>query len=102
MPRPRAVAVNSLAANGGERMPKVTGLSHIVLNVNDLDKMVAFYRDVLGLTVYHENPGRMAFLTANPEVEDHEIALFRGREGEAKILGHIAWHVSTVADVKAF
>jgi len=83
-------------------MPKVKGLSHVVLYVNDMDKMVAFYRDVLGLTVYHENPGRMVFMTADPEVEDHELALAKGREGDAKILAHIAWHVPAVEDVKAF
>ncbi len=27
-------------------MPKIKGLSHVVLYVNDLDKMVAFYREV--------------------------------------------------------
>ena len=27
-------------------MPKIKGLSHVVLYVNDLDKMVAFYQDV--------------------------------------------------------
>jgi catechol 2,3-dioxygenase-like lactoylglutathione lyase family enzyme len=83
-------------------MPKVKGLSHVVLYAHDLDKMVAFYRDVLGLTVYHENPGRMVFMTADPEIEDHELALAKGREGDAKILAHIAWHVPTPADVKAF
>ena len=29
-------------------MPKIKGLSHVVLYVNDLDKMVAFYQDVPG------------------------------------------------------
>ena len=43
-------------------MLKVKGLSHVVLYVNDLEKMVAFYTDVLGLVKYHENPGRMVFL----------------------------------------
>jgi len=70
--------------------------------VNDLDKMVAFYRDVLGLIKYHENPGRMVFMTPDPEIDDHQIALAKGREGEAKIIGHIAWRVETPADVKAF
>ena len=83
-------------------MPKIMGLSHVVLYVNDLDKMVAFYRDVLGLVKYHEHPGRMVFLTPDPELDDHQIALARGREGDAKILAHIAWHVETPADVKAF
>lgn len=83
-------------------MPRVTGLSHIVLYVNDLDRMVGFYRDVLGLTITHEVPGRMAFMTADPEIEDHEIALTKGREGDAKIIAHIAFHVPSVDDVKTY
>ena len=38
-------------------MPKIKGLSHVVLYVNDLDKMVSFYRDVLGLVKYRVNKG---------------------------------------------
>jgi catechol 2,3-dioxygenase-like lactoylglutathione lyase family enzyme len=83
-------------------MPKIRGISHVVLYVNDLDKMVAFYRDVLGLVKYREHAGRMVFLTADPDIDDHQIALAKGREGDAKLIGHIAWSVDTPADVKAF
>jgi catechol 2,3-dioxygenase-like lactoylglutathione lyase family enzyme len=83
-------------------MPKIKGLSHVVLYVKDLDKMAAFYRDVLGLIQYHEHPGRMVFLTPDPDLDDHQLALAKGREGDAKILAHIAWRVDTPADVKAF
>lgn len=83
-------------------MSKIKGLSHVVLYVHDLDKMVAFYRDVLGLVKYREHAGRMVFLTADPNIEDHELALARGREGDAKIVAHIAWRVDSPADVKAF
>ena len=83
-------------------MPTIKGLSHIVLYVNDLDKMVAFYRDVLGLVKYRENANRMVFLTSDPEIDDHQIALTKGREGNAKIIAHIAWRVDTPADVKEF
>lgn len=83
-------------------MPKIKGLSHVVLYVSDLEKMAAFYRDVLGLVRYHEHPGRMVFLTPDPEIDDHQLALAKGREGDAKILAHIAWRVETPADVKAF
>jgi catechol 2,3-dioxygenase-like lactoylglutathione lyase family enzyme len=83
-------------------MPKIKGLSHVVLYVNDLEKMTAFYRDVLGLIKYHEHPGRMVFLTPDPDLDDHQLALAKGREGDAKILAHIAWRVDTPADVKAF
>ena len=86
----------------GKRMPRVTGLSHVVLYVGDLGKMTAFYRDVLGFTVTHESPGRMVFLTSDREREDHEIALAVGREGSAKIVNHIALHVPTVEDVREF
>ncbi len=83
-------------------MPKIKGLSHVVLYVKDLEKMVAFYRDVLGLVKYREHAGRMVFLTADPDAEDHELALVKGREGDAKIIAHIAWRVETPADVKAY
>jgi len=83
-------------------MPTIKGLSHVVLYVNDLEKMTAFYRDVLGLVKYREHTGRMVFLTADPEIEDHQLALVRGREGQGKIIAHIAWRVESPADVKAF
>jgi catechol 2,3-dioxygenase len=83
-------------------MPQIKGISHVVLYVNDLDKMVAFYRDVLGLIKYREYPGRMVFLTPDPDIDDHQIALATGREGTAKLIGHIAWRAETTADVKAF
>ena len=83
-------------------MPKIKGLSHVVLFVNDLDKMVAFYRDVLGLVKYREHAGRMAFLTSDPNTEDHELALAKGREGHAKLIAHIAWKVEKPEDVKEF
>jgi catechol 2,3-dioxygenase-like lactoylglutathione lyase family enzyme len=83
-------------------MSKIKRLSHVVLYVNDLEKMVAFYRDVLGLVKYREHPGRMVFMTPDPELDDHQLALAKGREGQAKIVAHIAWEVETPADVKTF
>ena len=83
-------------------MPTIKGLSHVVLHVNNLEKMVSFYRDVLGLVKYREYPGRMVFLTPDPKIEDHQLALTKGREGNAKIIAHIAWRVETPADVKEY
>lgn len=83
-------------------MSKIKRLSHVVLYVTDLEKMVAFYRDVLGLIKYREHPGRMVFMTPDPELDDHQLALAKGREGQAKIVAHIAWEVPAPADVKAF
>src|SRR5436190_13292875 len=83
-------------------MPQVGSLSHVVVNVRDLDAMVAFYQEHLNLKITHQTPGRMVFMTPDPEVEDHQLALAAGLEGESNILAHIAWHVPTVADVKTF
>jgi catechol 2,3-dioxygenase-like lactoylglutathione lyase family enzyme len=87
---------------GGMPMSTIRGISHVVLYVNDLEKMVAFYRDVLGLVKYREYAGRMVFLTPDPAVDDHQLALATGREGNARILAHIAWRVDTPADVKMY
>ena len=83
-------------------MAKIRTLSHVVLRVKDLEKMAAFYCDVLGLVRYREYEGRMIFLTPDPEMEDHQLALVKGREGDAKLLAHIAWSVESVADVKEY
>ncbi len=83
-------------------MPKVDHLSHVVLFVNDLEKMTAFYRDILGCTVTHQNEGRMTFLSPDPDREDHMIALAKGREGEGKLLNHTSWNVASVEEVREF
>jgi len=83
-------------------MPKIKRLSHVVLYVHDLDKMTAFYRDVVGLVKYREYPGRMVFMTPDPKLDDHQLALCPGREGDAKIIAHMAWEAESPADVKEF
>ena len=37
-------------------MPKVTSLGHMGFHVRDMERSVAFYRDVLGLTVSDRSP----------------------------------------------
>src|SRR2546427_9610208 len=84
-------------------MLKTIGISHVVLNVRDLDTMVDFYVKTLGLTISHQNPGRMVFMSADTEKDDHMIALAKGLEGENNnLLAHIAWKVASVVDVKGY
>jgi len=85
-------------------MPSVRGLSHVVLHVRDMDTMVDFYTKVLGLKVNQgiRPTSGLVFLTANPETDDHEIAFIRGREGNAKIINHIAFRVDSPAEVKTY
>ena len=61
-------------------MPRVTGLGHVGIYVRDLERMVAFYRDVMGMQITKQNWRiGIVFLSADPDAVDHEIALMRGR-----------------------
>jgi len=46
--------------------PGITGFAQVALNVRDLDRAVAFYRDVLGLTFLFSAPPSLAFLKCGP------------------------------------
>ena len=86
-------------------MPRVTGLGHVGIYVRDLEQMVAFYRDVLGMQITKQNwRAGAVFLSADPETVDHEIALMRGRpEGEEPhLINQISMRVETLDDLRAF
>lgn len=51
-------------------------IGHVVLKVRDLDRSLAFYRDVLGFSVSGEMSNVMLFLTATGE-NHHDLALLR-------------------------
>jgi catechol 2,3-dioxygenase len=50
-------------------------IGHLVLNVSDVDRSVAFYCDLIGFQAVRHEPGRSAFLTCG--VIHHNLALFR-------------------------
>lgn len=60
-------------------MTKVTSLGHVGISVRNLDKMLNFYTDVLGLTVT-DRAGRGVFLSAQPEQEHHEFVIGENAE----------------------
>src|SRR5690242_9165918 len=78
-------------------------IGHVVLNVADLDRAVAFYTGVLGLEVsdrYPDSmvPGGMVFLRLNPD--HHGIALVGGATpGERSSLNHFAFEVGSLDEV---
>jgi catechol-2,3-dioxygenase len=85
-------------------MSRVVGLGHIGLYVRDLDRMTTFYRDFMGMQVTKLSPGRAAFLSADPEAVDHEIALMTGRpaDGDPQLIQQISLRVNTLDDLRDF
>ena len=110
LPGPRSeyswVAVEQVhAATREDAMARVLGLGHIGIYVRDLSRMVAFYRDVLGLQITKQNWRLgVVFLSADPEAVDHEIALIRGRPDAADphLINQISLRVGSLDDLRVF
>jgi catechol-2,3-dioxygenase len=86
-------------------MARVLGLGHVGIYVRDLERMVAFYRDVMGMQITKQNwRAGAVFLSADPEAVDHEIALMRGRpEGDnSHLINQISMRVATLDDLRTF
>ena len=86
-------------------MARVMGLGHVGIYVRDLERMVAFYRDVMGMRITKQNwRAGAVFLSADPDAVDHEIALMRGRPDAADphLINQISMRVSSLDDLRAF
>jgi len=86
-------------------MARVTGLGHVGIYVRDLDRMVAFYRDVIGMRVTKQNwRAGLVFLSADPDAVDHEIALVRGRpaDDDPRLIHQISMRVASLDDLREF
>ena len=69
----------------------ISGLGHVGIHVQDLEASRKFYSELLGLTVTDESPELgMVFLSAQPEVEHHELLLCGGRDAPPRSGGHPA------------
>ena len=85
-------------------MPRVSGLGHVGIWANDLQRMGTFYRDVLGLQVSDEGgvgPLQFVFLSANPEAEHHETVLM-GPPQENGRLQQVSFRVDSLEELRAF
>ncbi len=86
-------------------MPKVTSLGHVGVYTRDIDRSMAFYRDIIGLKVSDRSPTGAVFMTAQDRLaEHHELLLVPGRDddGKANVLQQISFRCASVADVKEF
>src|ERR1017187_9211531 len=84
-----------------ENMAKIRKLLHTRYRVNDLEKTVAFYRDVLGLqeTGRHKSPrgSELVFMKAPGSEEEIELCCYPA-SGPVKVppdLTHLAFEVAT-------
>jgi catechol-2,3-dioxygenase len=94
----------------GETTMAIHRLNHAVLYVRDVDRSVAFYRDVLGFRRIEDMGGvpGAAFLRAAGSTNDHDLGLFQigaqagdSQAGRATVgLYHLAWEVDTLADLE--
>jgi lactoylglutathione lyase len=86
-----------------ENMAKITKLLHTRYRVNDLEKTVAFYRDVLGLqeTGRHKSPrgSELVFMKAPDSEEEIELCCYPA-SGAVQVppdLTHLAFEVDDLA-----
>lgn len=87
---------------------KVGKLLHTRYRVNDLERTVKFYRDVLGLEEVkrHKSPrgSELVFLRAHDSAEEIEICFFPGSES-VKVqpdLTHLAFEVESLAEFEKY
>jgi catechol 2,3-dioxygenase len=83
-------------------------LGHATLAVRDIDRMVAFYTDVLGFHVSNRGEpvpgmGEMAFLTQDPTAH-HQIVLVQTPEPAPRafmLADHLAFRTASLDDLRA-
>ncbi len=82
-------------------------LSHATVSVQDLDRMLAFYCDVLGFRVTNRGPvgddSELAFISQDPN-DHHQIVLVSGQtaaEHGFVMADHLAFRTGSLADLRA-
>lgn len=84
-------------------MAHIVGLGHIGVYVRDLERMVAFYRDFLGMTITKQNDNAV-FFSSDPSRSDHEVVLIKGRPSpdDPHLINQISLRVPTLAALSEF
>lgn len=85
--------------------PHIARLGHVGIHCLDLAAQEAFYTDVLGLYVTdRDDEGGLVFLSAQPDVEHHEVLLCRGRDVPvgSKVIQQVSFRCDSYGDVEGF
>ena len=96
-------------------MLKPMGVAHVNLNVGDLEKMMQFYTQVLGMQVALEYAGSVAWLNFGQYKDDasglgkgfHDLALYKVEKENIEDkrqrpgMNHMAWRMRSPQDVDA-
>jgi catechol 2,3-dioxygenase-like lactoylglutathione lyase family enzyme len=85
--------------------PRISGLGHVGIFVEDTARSLAFYRDILGLTVTDADvENGMYFLSSRPDIEHHEFLVCRGRTAprDVRLLQQVSFRCPSLEDVIAF
>ncbi|WP_236795519.1 VOC family protein [Amycolatopsis sp. GM8] len=85
--------------------PRVSELGHVGIRCHDVERQLAFYTEVLGLTVTdRDDELGNYFLSARPKVEHHELLLARGRDVDAgaRLIQQLSWRCDTFEDLVRF
>jgi catechol-2,3-dioxygenase len=83
-------------------MPRVTGLGHVGLFVQDPARMVDFYQNFLGMQVTDRGESDwIVFLSARPAEEHHELALMKSDNLKSEVQ-QVSFTVDSLADLREF
>jgi len=77
-------------------------LTHVGFHVTELEPMVAFYEQILGMVVTDRAPGRGVFMSRDPK-EHHQIVLAVGRpEGSYPLINQISFRLDDLEALRAY
>jgi catechol-2,3-dioxygenase len=91
-------------AHAGGR-PRIAELGHVGIRCTDIERQLAFYTEVLGLTLTdHDETLGIWFLSSRPDVEHHEVLLARGRDVPpgVRLIQQISFRCEHLEDVVGF
>jgi catechol 2,3-dioxygenase-like lactoylglutathione lyase family enzyme len=100
------MSVEEQAAQAAQAdVPAIAELGHIGIRCTDLEAQLAFYTQVLNLTVTDHDPGMgIYFLSSRPDFEHHEVLLAKGRTAgpDVQLIQQVSFRCARLEDVLGY